>query len=171
VCGCDGAFYCNACGANAAGVDVVAGSAITCLPDAGSKAIYSAEEVFTNVPRFAIYKADPARDVCFRLVLEMLGGGSPLGITTPAGWSIGLAEVTDHAADCVGGAAGFPGPPIGASVTATGGSGKIDFSSNGPPPCVVTLHASLTFPKTAPFVPVSEPLDADSLAINGACPP
>lgn len=61
--------------------------------------------------------------------------------------------------------------PIGASVPAMGGGGKIEFSSNGLPPCVVTVHGSLTFPETAPFVPASEPLDADSLIVNGACPP
>lgn len=170
ACGCDGKFYCNACDANAAGVDVSSASPGTCFPDAGAPAIYSGQEIFTNVPRFALFKADPARNVCFRLVLEMLGGGAPLGIATPTGWTLAMAEVTDHASDCVGGNNGFPGPPIGMAVKATGGSGKIDFPPSGPH-CTVTLHASLAFPKGAPFVPASEPLDADMLVVSDACPP
>lgn len=171
VCGCDGAFYCNACGANAAGVDTSSASTNTCLPDAGSPAIYSASEIFTDVPRFAIYKADPTRDVCFRIVVEGLSSDPSSGIATPVGWSTGLLEVTNHASDCVPGANGYPAPPIAAAVKATGSSGKIDFLGGGPSPCTVTIHASLTFPKTAPFVPMSESFDADNLFINGACPP
>jgi hypothetical protein len=168
VCGCDGKFYCNACGANAAGTDVATGT--SCLVDAGSSAVYSAQEIFTNLPRFAIFKADPARDVCFRLVVEMTGGGAPLGIATPAGWTVGMAEVTDHASDCVSGNGGFPAPPLGAAVSAIGGAGKIDFAASGPQ-CSVTVHASLSFAKGAPFVPANEPLDVDLLLVNGACIP
>ena len=170
ACGCDGKFYCNACDAHSAGVDVSSASPGTCLPDAGSPAIYSGQEIFTNVPRFALFKADPARDVCFRLVLEMTGGGPPLGIATPPGWTVGMAEVTDHASDCVGGNNGYPAPPIGKAVKATGGSGKIDFPPNGPH-CTVIIHANLSFPPGAPFVPANEPLDADMLVVSGACPP
>ena len=171
VCGCDGKFYCNACGANAAGIDVSSNPGSTCLPDAGSAAIYSGVEIYTNLPRFAIFKADPAHDVCFRLVLEMAGLGGPLGITTPAGWTVGKAEVTDHASDCMGGlAGGYPDPPIGKAVSATAGGGKIDFPINAPY-CFVSIHANLSFPKGAPFVPANEPLDADMVAISGACPP
>ena len=169
ACGCDGSFYCNACDANAAGFDVSGSPGSTCLPDAGAAAIYSGQEIFTNLPRFALFKADPARDVCFRLVLEMTGGGS-LGIATPPGWTVGMAEVTDHASDCVGADNGYPGPPLGKAVKATGGGGKIDFPPNGAS-CFVTIHANLSFPKSAPFVPANEPLDADMLTISGACPP
>jgi hypothetical protein len=169
VCGCDGSFYCNGCGANAAGVDVSSTPAGSCLPDAGSPAIYSGQEVYTDVPRFALYKADPARDVCFRLVLEMFDSG-PLGISAPPGWSVGKAEVTDHAGDCVGGDNGYPAPPLGKAVSATGGGGKIDFPLQGPH-CLVSIHANLTFPPGAPFVPAHEPLDADMVPITGACPP
>lgn len=79
--------------------------------------------------------------------------------------------MTDHASDCVGGAQGYPAPPLGKAVAATGGGGKIDFPSNGPPPCKITLHANLTFPQGAPFVPANEALDADMLSIGGGCPP
>ena len=167
VCGCNGQIYCNACEANAAGVDVSATN--TCSFDAGAPAIYSAEDLFTNVSRFAIYKADPARDLCFRLIVEGIDGSSPLGITTPAGWSVGKAEVTDNASDCKPGGGGFPQPPLGAAVQATGGGGKIDFPSSFPQ-CFITIHASLSFPKSAPWVPANEPLDADMLPISGGCP-
>ena len=68
-------------------------------------------------------------------------------------------------------AQGFPAPPIGKAVAATGGSGKIEFPVNGPPPCLISIHANLTFPPGAPFVPAIEPLDADMLSIGGGCPP
>lgn len=168
ACGCDGQFYCNACLANAAGVDVRASFA--CGIDAGSAAIYSAENLFTNVPRFAVFKADPARDLCFRLVLEADGGNSPLGIATPPGWTIGKAEVTDHASDCKLVNGGFPPPPLGTAVQATGGVGTIAFSPNFPP-CDLTIHASLSFPKGAPWVPANEPLNVDLLEVSGICPP
>jgi hypothetical protein len=170
TCGCDGNFYCNACDAHATGVDVSSASPGTCLPDAGAPAIYSGQEIFTNLPRFALFKADPARNVCFRLVLEMVGDGAPVGIAAPTGWTVGMAEVTDHASDCVGGNSGYPAPPIGLAVKATGGGGKIDFPPGGPH-CTVIIHANLTFPVGAPFVPANEPLDADMLIVNGACPP
>ncbi|MEP7122106.1 MAG: hypothetical protein ABJE95_14400 [Byssovorax sp.] len=171
ACGCDGKFYCNACDAHAAGVDVSSASPGTCLPDAGAPAgTYSGQEIFTNLPRFALFKADPARDVCFRFVLEMTGGGPQLAISTPPGWSLGLAEVTNHASDCAIGNSGFINPPIGASVQASGGTGKIDFPSNGPH-CTALLHATLEFPQGTAFAPASEPFDADMVVINGACPP
>jgi len=170
VCGCDGQFYCNVCLAHAAGFDVSASTG--CLPvDAGSAAIYSAEDLFTNLPRFAVFKADPARDLCFRLVFEADGGSGPsLGIMTPPGWALGAAEVTDHASDCKLMNGGFPPPPIGAAVQATGGSGKVNFSTNFPQ-CDISIHASLSFPKGAPWVPVNEPLDVDQLKVSGVCPP
>jgi hypothetical protein len=168
VCGCDGKIYCNACSANAAGVDVSTSSA--CFADGGAAAIYSGQEIFTNLSRFALFKADPARDLCFRIVLEMGGGSAVPGIATPAGWDVGMAEVTDHASDCASTNGNFPAPPIGKSVKATGGKGTIDFPANGPH-CFVTVHASLSFPQSAPWVPANEPLDADMLMIEGACPP
>lgn len=168
VCGCDGQFYCNACSANAAGVDVSDNGG--CAVDAGAAAIYSAQDLFTNVPRFAIFKADPARDLCFRLIVEASSGGPQLGIITPGSWSVGMAEVTDHASDCALPNGGFPPPPVGASVKATSGTGKIDFPPSGPT-CFVTIHASLSFPKGAPWVPAIEPLDADALKVGGACSP
>jgi hypothetical protein len=81
-----------------------------------------------------------------------------------------MAEVTDHASDCEATNGGYPAPPIGKAVKATSGSGKIDFPSNGQH-CFVTLHVSLSFPKSAPWVPASEPLDADMLTVTAACPP
>jgi hypothetical protein len=161
VCGCDGNFYCNACGAQAAGVDV--SSSKGCMAAGGE---VSAVGLATNVPRFLIFKADPARDVCFRLMVEGFDGPG-IGIMTPAGWSVGSAEVTDHASDCSL-INGYPAPPIGSATNATGGTGSI--SIDGPFfPCTVTIHATLSFDAQAPWVPPTEAIDADQLAVSGGC--
>ena len=99
VCSCNGQFFCNACGANAAGLDV--SSKVDCLPDAGAGGVYSAYALSTNLPRFVVFKADPVRDLCFRVVVVVMSGGPSVGtIKTPAGWSIQSADVTNHAVDC-----------------------------------------------------------------------
>src|SRR5262249_13189613 len=73
VCGCDGKFYCNTCDANAAGIDV--SNETACMaPDS-----YTALNLFTNLPRFAILKASPQRNLCFRLIV-MAGNSGGLGI-------------------------------------------------------------------------------------------
>jgi hypothetical protein len=165
VCGCDGKLYCNACSARAAGVDV--SNTEECFSGTGgSGGTVSAVGLATDVPRFMIFKADPARDVCFRLMVEGFDNAG-IGIMTPAGWSVGSAEVTDHASDCAL-TNGYPAPPQGSSAQATKGAGSITID-NPFFPCKVTIHATLSFDAQAPWVPLSEPLDADQLDVSGGC--
>src|SRR5262245_47821816 len=92
VCGCDGKFYCNACGANSAGVDVSPGMACK----AGDS--YRATTMFTGLPRFAIFKASPTRNLCFRLTAvytQTLG----IGIYGDM-FAVEKAEVTNNPIDC-----------------------------------------------------------------------
>jgi hypothetical protein len=163
VCGCDGAFYCNTCSAQAAGVDVI--DSKDCMAS-GSGGSMSAAALATNAPRFIIFKADPVRDVCFRMMVEGLSNPF-IGITTPPGWSVGLLEVTDHASDCSL-VNGYPAPPAGSAAKAVKASGSITFD-NTVFPCKVTIHTLIGFDAQAPWVPPVEALDADMLAVVGGC--
>jgi hypothetical protein len=161
VCGCDGKFYCNACGAEGAGVDV--SSSTDCLISPG--AVITAASLFTAVPRFMIFKAIPAKDVCFRMWVE--ASGSPgIGIKAPVGWAVTMAEVTAHASDCmlVNGA-----PPITmTSVQALSGTGYLDILNAGAT-CSVNIHATLSFKVGLPWVPASEAIDGDKVDVAGGC--
>jgi hypothetical protein len=161
VCGCDGKFYCNACTAEGAGVDVSSNKDCLINPGGG----LTAANLFTGVPRFMIFKPIPAKDVCFRMWVE--ASGSPgIGITTTMGWTVTTAEVTAHASDCmlVNGA-----PPITmTSVQAVSGTGTLDILSAGAA-CSVNIHATLFFKVGLPWVPASEPIDGDKVDVVGGC--
>ena len=96
VCGCDGNYYCNACLAHSAFVDVEAGA--TCpLPSPSSSAwVIGPEPV-----RLVLIQYDPVEDVCVQLVLSKGAEGPPFDATISAPWSIETAVATDHALDCV----------------------------------------------------------------------
>jgi hypothetical protein len=136
-------------------------------PDNGK---YSARNLYTGVPRFAVFKADEVRDICVRIILQASNDVSS-GLVSPEGWAISKAEVTDHASDCLPGPNSWPEPPVGASADATGGTGSMTLSyPNGPPmPCLVTVHGTLEFAPGAPSLPTSEPLDADNVEVVGGC--
>lgn len=157
VCGCDGNFYCNACIAEEAGVDTTSAA---CEPS------YSAINMFTGAPRFAFLKADANRDICFRLVIGAFAGSASALDALPAG-VVESAEVTDHADDCLPWPGGFPPPPLGASVAATGLTGNVAISL---PPCTVSLVGSVSFAPGPEWVPEVEDLEIDNLEIQGGCP-
>jgi hypothetical protein len=161
VCGCDGKFYCYACDAYLSGIDVGTGTA--CLsPDA-----YEAVSLFTNVPRFAILKASPTRNLCFR-VFVVLGSGTGLPGITGSGVIVESAVVTHDAADCQL-PAGPPPMPAGATHPVVSGMGSVSMvqSTAG---CTTTIHAKLVLSGQPPWAPPSEMLDADALPILGGCP-
>jgi hypothetical protein len=169
VCGCDGLFYCNACGAEAAGTDV--SSAFNCGPieDGGPPpAEYAAYVLATNLPRYAIAKTELAENRCTWVIVS-LGPGVGFPIQTTMGWSVETLFVTDAASDCKGPPGGFPMPSgQGAKPSDATGSVKQDQTMN---PCFVSVHLTLTFEPAAPWVPPQEALDADMLPIQGACGP
>lgn len=161
VCGCDGVSYCNECGAHAAGVDVDESASCT-QPDA----TYSAWNLFAHVPRFVVYKTDPARNLCFRLWMEPAGGGG-LAIQVTAPWVVTHAEVTDHASDCALDTGRYPVQPVGSAERAISGTGTMNIQ--GSFPCEVTIHATVSFDAQAGWVPVTEPFDADAISVDGGC--
>jgi len=125
---------------------------------------YSATNLFTHVPRFIIFKADPARNVCFRLFIEM-GSTSTINIEATDPWIVSHADVTNQASDCAT-PGGFPPQPM-SSATALSGAGTLIVE--GSFPCSISLHGSLSFDAQAPWVPMSEPFDVDALPVEGGC--
>jgi hypothetical protein len=124
-----------------------------------------ASNLFTHVPRFVVFKADPVHDRCVRLWIEQIAGGPALGIVATAPWSVNKAEVTEHASDCVL-ENGYPKQALGAAAAVTGtGTLKVE----GGFPCAVTAHATITFDAQAPWVPKEESLDVEMLPVDGGC--
>lgn len=161
VCGCDGSFYCNACLANQAGTD--ASTNLGCI-DMGDS--YKALSLFTGVPRYAILKSSPSRNLCFRLVIEP-NGSSGIGIFG-GGWAVGSAEVTSDVSDCDF-PPGWPPMAIGASFMSMSGGGMLSYSQQ-PGGCVVGIHAKVDFTGAPPWAAPWEPFDADGMVIDPGCP-
>ncbi|MDI3287232.1 hypothetical protein [Polyangium sp. 15x6] len=130
----------------------------------GSDVEYSASNLFTHVPRFIVFKADPARNVCFRLFVEM-GTTSTIAIEATAPWVVSYADVTNQASDCAT-PGGFPPQPMSAAPAVSGGGTLV---VEGTFPCSISLHGALTFDAQGPWVPTSEPFDVDALPVEGGC--
>jgi hypothetical protein len=171
ICGCDGKVYCNACEASRAGTDIVGNTA--CVPTGG---VYTAYDLFTNVSRVVVFKADATRDICVRVTLveTNAGSGDKYRIEMPVGWAVERAQITDHASDCSITSGGAPPTPIGSVLEAAGAQGKIQFLSDagaGTDPCGMFIHASLAFDAGGfKGAPTTELLDVDNLKVAGACP-
>lgn len=168
VCGCDGQIYCNACEASRAGTDIAGNTA--CFP---TGAVYTAYDLFTNVTRVVVFKADAQRNLCVRITLAQsnAGSGGKFRIEMPLGWAVERAEITDHASDCSITSAGAPPTPAGNVLEAAGAQGKIEFIGDASrDPCSLFLHASLSFDAGFKGAPTVELLDTDNLAVAGACP-
>ena len=133
----------------------------------GGGAAYSAANLFTHVPRFMIFKADPVRDVCFRFWMEGLGSPGPLGINVTMPWGLSKVEVTNHAIDCSV-QNGFPMQPLD-FADAVSGTGSIVIT--GGFPCDVSAHGSVSFTvdPTKPWIPATETFDVDALPVDGGC--
>ena len=162
VCGCDGQFYCNACNAHQAGIDVAAG--VFC--SAGSE--YRAYFWPGGLDHLIVYKADLNADRCVMLFADWPIESSPeYDITLPDGWGISQALVTDRASDCAA-----SGQIVGQIVTATGGSGKLwwDVIPGTYGPCQLDIEATITFANAPAWVAPSEPLAAAAVSVEGGCP-
>ena len=134
--------------------------------DGGSGGVeYAAFNLFTHVPRFVVFKVDHARNLCFRIWVEGLGGPGALGINVTSPWGVERAEVTNDVNDCVV-SGGFPVPPM-TYADATAGMGSMVLQ--GQFPCALDLHATISFSPIGPWVPASEPFDVDALPVDGGC--
>ncbi|MFT3764644.1 MAG: hypothetical protein QM820_03865 [Minicystis sp.] len=167
VCGCDGQFYCNACGAHAAGTDVSAGPC-TEFPDAGPPPVdaYAAFSLPTSAPRYVITKADHALDRCvFIFVVGFQTGAFP-GIDVTMNWQAERIGVTPHASDCALGGGLWPAPPEMVTTDTAKGIIKQDSTSF---PCSVSVDVAIAFPPGSPaWVPAQVSMTADGIPVQDA---
>ncbi|HRI67450.1 MAG TPA: hypothetical protein PK156_24570, partial [Polyangium sp.] len=126
---------------------------------------YVAYNLFTHVPRFVVYKVDPARNLCFRIWLVGFSNPGTLTIDVTAPWVADRAEVTNNVADCTV-TMGFPPQP---QVFANGTSGMGTITVHGGFPCTVDVHATISFENIGTWVPASESFDVDGLNVDGGC--
>jgi hypothetical protein len=141
-----------------------AGCDAGCDAGASGPDAYEALSLFTNLPRYAILKASPARDLCFRLTIVTVSGPGLPGFTGNVSVESGI--VTHAATDCE--VSGLPLPTPATSYPVVSGMGTVTMT--GPPGCTTSVHAKLVFSGAPSWVPASEPFDADGLAIVGGCP-
>ena len=126
---------------------------------------FVAYNLFTHVPRFVIYKLDPARNLCFRISLVGFSNPGPLTIDVTSPWVADHAEVTNDLADCTV-SMGFPPQP---QSYANGTSGMGTIVVQGGFPCSVDVHATISFENVGPWVPATESFDVDALNVDGGC--
>jgi hypothetical protein len=164
VCGCDGAFYCHECAARLAGVD--ASGSTACFPPAE----YKAANIYTGVPRFAVFKSDVTRGICVRFIVQAAAQAEP-GLMPPAGWSFHTIQMTNNLNDCKPGPMGWLEPAAGEVAEPIGGAGAmtLTYPQGAPEPCILSVHGSLEFAPSAPWVPMVESLDADGVIVVGGC--
>jgi len=141
------------------------GAATTSVGGGGGSAVggvYRAFGYSGGLEHLTVVKSDDARDVCVRIFLAAPEQTSALPITVPAQWGIVIAEMGQGAAECTA------VPPLMSSYTPDGGSGSIAWSATCPTclPTELDIHATLTFATGPEWLPASEPLDADGIAVE-----
>lgn len=162
VCGCDGQFYCNACIARAAGVDVSANASCT----AGGE--YSAQFWPGGLDHIIVLRADPVADRCVMLYLDWPTQSAPgFEITAPDGWGSSHAVVTDRAADC----ATPLMQPAGQVAQATGGAGTVAWvvAAGMYAPCTLDVSVTLAFEGAPAWAPAMSQLAATGVMVEGGC--
>ena len=119
---------------------------------------YSAVVVHGGFDRLVIVKADPARNLCFRLTLRAPDTDSALPLRLPDSWQVESAGATEGADDCAAGT--LPPPSVSA---ASGGSGSVSWI--GELPCLVDVDVTLLF--DTPGLPREEILRVRALVPTG----
>ncbi|XXX72204.1 hypothetical protein WMF30_31610 [Sorangium sp. So ce134] len=162
VCGCDGQFYCNACSAQQAGVDV--SETTSCIKPVGGD--YAATYWAGGLDHLVVYKAEPETDQCVTLYADAPHESAPEGFdvaTLPDTWVVTRIERTSGAAGCVPGES----KPAAEAVRATGaiGSLSMDLSGGTSMPCTLDVDITATFPTE----PAAALLRATGVAVNNGC--
>ncbi|XXX72213.1 hypothetical protein WMF30_31655 [Sorangium sp. So ce134] len=163
VCGCDGQFYCNACAAHQAGVDVSENTA--CIEPVGGD--YTATYWAGGLDHLVVYKAEPEADRCVALYADAPADSAPKGFdvaTLPDTWVVTRIERTSGAAGCAPGTS----RPAGEAERATGalGSLSMDLSGGTSVPCTLDVDITAAFPAE----PATAHLRATGVAVDGGCP-
>jgi hypothetical protein len=165
VCGCDGAFYCNACAAQQAGVD--ADPSGTCAFGGGTQ--YRAFMLYTDINRYVVLKKDADHDRCTVATVAMMGGGGGnFHIQTTQGWEVEFVWMTQGAGFCDLLTVGtFPPLP---SVYVKAADGKGDLKQDSATqPCSVSAAFTLAFDGSQPWAPPTDDWSASSIPIEGGC--
>ncbi|WP_437825975.1 hypothetical protein [Sorangium sp. So ce1153] len=161
ACGCDGQFYCNACAAQGAGVDV--SESTSCMKPVAVD--YAASYWPGGLDHIIVYKADPEADRCVMLFADAPVEGAPEGfnVALPTPWGVSRVERTDRAADCTPGTLS----PTGKVVNAMGASGVLtwEIETAATLPCSLGLNVTVTFPDE----PATVVLRATDLEVEGGC--
>ncbi len=123
----------------------------------------------TDVPRFVVFKADPARNVCVRLIFNGAGSGTITEYKVSRGqWQLETADITSRAEDCVITSAGYPRTPTGDVLRATSAQGVIELAGDLAAPCALSAKVFLRFDPSGFFwAPDSEPLAPTNVVIGG----
>ncbi|KYF60369.1 hypothetical protein BE08_37780, partial [Sorangium cellulosum] len=163
VCGCDGNFYCNACSAQQAGVDV--STSIACLDP--KDADYAATFWPGGLDHIIVYKASPGADRCVMLYADAPVDGAPGGfdVELPVPWGVSRVVLAKGAGDCTPETM----DPAGEAVNATGAAGRLSFAleAGKVAPCSVDIDVSVTFPGE----PAPEILRASGVHVaSSGCP-
>lgn len=161
ACGCDGQYYLSECSAQASGTDVTGGK--ECV-DAGTGQ-YSAEAWYGGLDHVLIHKADWDRNVC--LTIHLASPHQPIaGLSTPDGWGLASASISNNAGDCAGGTS--TGDPVVSTQTVTGAI-SFGYGDGGYMPCTVNVHATLVFTSGPSWVYPNELMNADGVLVAGGC--
>jgi len=126
----------------------------TC-PDGGTDpapapGIYQARNISGGLDRLALTKRDPARDVCFRIILvDAPTYPSILPLDVPPPWKVERATVHRGVPSC------HDQAPPSQGIAATAGSGRITWMPTLGSPCRLDVDVTMSFPPQ-PGIPTTE---------------
>jgi hypothetical protein len=156
VCGCDGNDYCNACGAQALGVDV-AGQ--------GSCESYGAAYVAGEVDELLLWRRSLAPPSC-SVIRFWTGPPTPgIDVLIPPPWAASGAAASPDPDDCLV-------PQSVGDVQATSASGGVALEFSGPGlsiPCALVFEAELTFAEPPSWLTPSVVFELGDVPVDGGC--
>ncbi len=159
VCGCDGETYCNACGAQQAGVDVGPDKK-GCFPKEDVE--YSAESVLGGLDRILVRKFDLADDLCVVAVFVSPMMSLPgFVVSMPAPWALENAFASPGVGSCKNGGAMM-------AVSASGASGSLQWKEEPGMlfPCEIDMALTVSFSDVFPGLG-SQELFNGPIAVEG----
>jgi hypothetical protein len=118
---------------------------------------YHGCELPTGAIRYGVYKTDPARDLCFQIVVSSTSVQFDDIQVSPEDFDVESAHVWQDASTCGN------WPATETAVAAIGGSGTIEVSPILTSPPQLDVDVTLEFPPLRSWVPASEPVKPGKL--------